>query len=74
MSDASIAVDALRCSVCVLKSSLQERDRQTEALQAQAELSAQIAERHAATVYGEAHQVAMSITEEIRQKFGEGGI
>jgi hypothetical protein len=75
MSEAYTEAEKLQCSMCQVRSAVLERMRQTEVLQVQAQLSAIIAERHAANAEGiEARQVALSIAEEIRRMFGEGGI
>lgn len=75
MSESLSEVDKLQCSMCQVRSAVLERMRQTEVLQVQAQLSAMIAERHAANAEGtEARQMALSIADEIRRMFGEGGI
>jgi hypothetical protein len=74
MTDVVAAADQARCDICVVLSSLKERERLCDALRVQAELCAKVVEEAAEEANGATRVILHIVAQNLRERFGRGGI
>jgi hypothetical protein len=74
MTEVVAAADVARCSMCAVLSAAREQQRMREALQVQAELCAKVVEEAAEEANGATRVILHVVAQNLRERFGRGGI